>query len=718
MDEVWGFERLSELRNRLIALRRSHVPTLACYLSKDGMGFCHQMASPEEASLASTATCVTSLVRAGVWNDFSLSTNTQAVAQTMLDKKNSAQLDDYNPFSISFIAEAVLDLLEAQRIDKAESAQVGTAKAQMKKVKKTLAPMLAGYLRDGYGSEKSKRPGSIGISPYPPSAYLTQLTFRVVQRCGLVTPEIAAAVRTWAREEINRQIALITARSRNADPLQLAYSIILAVTTVKEALNSPEDKEILSHALALFFDQQRDNGTWPPSRPMFHYKSVGSAYCFDYEVLAQLLLCVPLRDELLRYIPKLNRSVANLTNTFFDLEPTDPEKKIAWASGHHPQIEGPESWSTASVYDFAHALDRLVAEAIRRTIFSELKVIYPGPPASAKIPPKTGFEGFAEKFLDADLRLSSGKPLGLRGALAQRFVFPIAREAERVGKGGQLSDTTPMSAIFYGPPGTSKTQLAKIIAGYLNWPLLSVDPSYVVQEGLDKVQAMANRLFEMLIASEQVVVLLDEFDEMGRDRSGNDNLLSRFITTAMLPKLAAINKERKIVFLLATNYLRNFDAAFRRGGRFDMQLQIMPPNLSAKLNADQKAFPKWSSVLKNALVVAGESPPYAKRGFVPEEDALTLAEKIEELTFLETQKLVSELEHLTIKADIIAAIERAWDVSTLKKNNDGGRNKHEAVTEGEHPSDASPGQSQIEPAHPKRWRDTSNEESKEITLPP
>ena len=74
-------------------------------------------------------------------------------------------------------------------------------------------------------------------------------------------------------------------------------------------------------------------------------------------------------------------------------------------------------------------------------------------------------------------------------------------------------------------------------------------------------------------------------------------MLSRFITTAMLPKLAAINKERKIVFLLATNFISGFDAAFRRGGRFDMLLQVMPPNLAAKLSADPEKFPEWAATL-------------------------------------------------------------------------------------------------------------------------
>jgi len=425
------------------------------------------------------------------------------------------------------------------------------------------------------------------------------------------------------------------------------------VQTANDEKTSPEDKEIFAHALGVFFAQQLADGSWPLSRPMFHYQLVGNAYSFDYELLTQLLLCEPFRDDLLRYLPNLEIAVNVATRTSFDLRPEQPGTHLAWASGHHPQLEGPESWSTASVYHFAHSLDRVVAEGIRRALFSELGLVYPGPPTGpVNAPPDVGVGTFAQDFLDADVPLQDG-PASLREILARRFVFRIARQADRVRRGGRLSKDTPMSAILYGPPGTSKTQLAKIVSKYLGWPLVSVDPSYLVQEGLDRVQAMANRLFSMLATVEEVVVLLDEFDEMGRTRAGNDNLLSRFITTAMLPKLAAINDERKIVFLLATNYVRGFDAAFSRGGRFDMRLPIMPPNLNAKLH-----HAEWQATLTDALAALTEHVHKAKA-----------ERELGRLTYLETVELVKALMPLTDPTAIADAIARAATFGTMNQPN-------------------------------------------------
>ena len=80
---------------------------------------------------------------------------------------------------------------------------------------------------------------------------------------------------------------------------------------------------------------------------------------------------------------------------------------------------------------------------------------------------------------------------------------------------------------------------------------------------------------------------------MVRNRALSDELLSRFLTTAMLPKLARINKERRILFVVATNYIHSFDVAISRAGRFDLVLQMMPPLVSEKMKKWPKELVNW-----------------------------------------------------------------------------------------------------------------------------
>lgn len=65
----------------------------------------------------------------------------------------------------------------------------------------------------------------------------------------------------------------------------------------------------------------------------------------------------------------------------------------------------------------------------------------------------------------------------------------------------------------------------------------------------------------------------------------------------MLPKLARINKERRILFVVATNYIHSFDVAISRAGQFDLVLQMMPPLVSEKM----KKWPKELVVLKSIV---------------------------------------------------------------------------------------------------------------------
>jgi hypothetical protein len=654
MADSLQIEELEKLREYLATISQKHVATMGHYASKDGRGFWHQPSKREHASLSSTATCVSSLVRAGQWNIKEQPWgSSETVAERLLRKPwESAGLKRNNPFGLSFIAEGVLDLISAGAYPGSENHEAV--------VRNEIAPLLLRAVTSRTGPFAVA--GAVSIAPYPPSAYLTQLAFRVLNRCYAKDDprliNVTKLVRVWSLSEINRQIALITTESRIADPLQLAYAIILANSTSADEQTSPEGKALVTAAIRIFFDHQHRDGTWRSSQPLFHYPEVGNAQCFEYELLTQLLICEPVQDEVLKYLPKLRTSALQLGQTAFELEGAIGSDKVGWASGHHPQIEGPESWSTACVYDFAHVFSRTVAEAVRRALFAELKSVYHTP--------KRGFapspDKFAADFLDANLKVN-GEYRSLKETLRDYFVHPIEADKIKVANGGRLRSTTPMSAILFGPPGTSKTQLAKLISQHLGCPRLNVDPSYLVQDGMDHLYSRANKLFSMLAMAEQIVVLLDEFDEMGRDRSGNQDILSRLITTSMLPKLAAINDERKIVFLLATNYVSKFDTAFSRGGRFDMVIQIMPPTLDAKL-----ARPGWHDTLESALnSLTGKRLLDEGRSVIGD------------LTFLETEQLVARLQRGV--DDVSREITDAGQRGTMARKTDGKSLKEQCVDE-------------------------------------
>jgi hypothetical protein len=91
----------------------------------------------------------------------------------------------------------VLDLIQAD--------DYPTLQEHKEIINSQIAPILLDELLNA--KEPFSVAGSVSIKPYPPSAYLTQLAFRVLTRCVFEATrleELSLAVKYWARSEIHR----------------------------------------------------------------------------------------------------------------------------------------------------------------------------------------------------------------------------------------------------------------------------------------------------------------------------------------------------------------------------------------------------------------------------------------------------------------------------------------------------------------------------------
>jgi ATPase family associated with various cellular activities (AAA) len=558
-----NFPRLEALRRSVGELRSAHVSSLKQYHDQSSNGFARKH-DDIKLSLASSATCVASLISTGNWYTKECAAwrarDKDLVNSLLSAPLKSAELKN-TPFTIAFVLE-VLTLLFKSGACGGGAELTADQKQKLDAWERKLKQALL----------KKEHPGAVKIREYPPTAYVTQLVVRVLDLRNALDPKPRRDAQMWSVAEINRQIALFANQDKTADVYSLAYATILLARLSSPLESTPEEVAIERAAIKLLFEKQLPDGSWPPGRPLFHYPGAGNAYCYEYEMLVQLLSTETLQPMLLDYLEKLGEAAYSLKSKAFRFAPG----ALAWASGHHPSTKGPESWSTASVFHFLYSLDRLIAESIRAAVFQHLDQEYLIP----KDPDLTG-PIFPDSYLDSMVEVAD-RSESLKDLLGQ-IVIDVATNASVVKSGRALPEGTAMSVIFFGPPGTSKTDVTRRISEVLGWPRLTVDPSHLVKYGMDRVQAEANRLFSMLAAAERIVVLLDEFDEMVRERGAHGTeALSRFLTTAMLPKLTLINERRRILFLLATNHIEQFDFAISRLGRFDRIIQIMPPTAAAK----------------------------------------------------------------------------------------------------------------------------------------
>jgi len=609
------FRKLECLRLFCRQIQQDQVASLKYFEYE--VGYQHYRGK-DKISVSSSATCVLSLVATDSWK--AGRAQTKALLHYLISKETSAGLPKKNPFTIAWILEAVTTLE-----DHSEPLVPGDRD-------------LVGKMEKMLQKEIKAGSGGVKIKSYPPSAYLTQLVVRALRRRKMLTDELQKLVNKWAWAELTRQLALIQAKSKTADAFAVAYLLMLVPAVTPSSKTDPEQTSIQRAALKTFFDCQRDDGTWPLSRPLFHYEKFGNAHCYEYEMLTQLLQQRELQDLLLDYLPNLGSAAESVSKSVYRVE----DGVQAWTSGHHPQLEDPESWATASVYHFVYSLDRLLAEAVRREVFRYLESTLPIPSV------KGGTEAdFAKDFLDSTVEVR-GTQRSLRSYLWEEFVKPLADECDGIAKGRIFNKRTPRSAIFFGPPGTSKTDLSSHIAKFLGWPLLAIDPSLLLRNGMDGIQAEANTIFRMLEETERVVVLFDEFDELVRERGSlKAEPFSRLLTTAMLPKLTNIRKRGTLVFIIATNNIGEFDLAIRRLGRFDRIVQIMPPTFDAKMTKKD-----WA--LEEKLGALGVSV---------KDD---IKQKIDDLTYGECEEFAADLVRAADGQEVVTTLNNRWNDCTLQ----------------------------------------------------
>ncbi len=437
--------------------------------------------------MSSSATIILSLVANNAWQ--SKIGETKRLLRYLLSRNESAGLRPNNPFTNAWILEALTAIEQVYPDVLNQSDRNAVARKEAK---------LLSLLTDK----------GVRIEPYPASAYLTQLVMRALRNRGKLDDEMAKGVNQWAWAELTKQLALIQAESKAQDSFAVAYLLIIVSTLTPTSKISPEQASIQRIALKTFFSCQLKDGTWPLSRPLFHYPAIGNAHCFEYEMLVQLFQIEDLADLLLDYLDEIALTAEAAVNAAYRFGPGI----LAWSSGHHPQVGEPESWATASVYHFFYSLDRLLVRWIRRELYRYLELPIPTPG-----PRQTGENHFAPGVVDSSVTVKS-ETRSLKEFLWKEFVEPISTEVALIEKGGSFGPRTPRSAIFFGPPGTSKTDLSIKVAAFLGWSYLSVDPSMLLRNGMEGIQAEANMIFRMLNQTDSIVVLFDEFDELVRER--------------------------------------------------------------------------------------------------------------------------------------------------------------------------------------------------------
>lgn len=149
------------------------------------------------------------------------------------------------------------------------------------------------------------------------------------------------------------------------------------------------------------------------------------------------------------------------------------------------------------------------------------------------------------------------------------LLLPNIIEEDIIGITRAIANKSGLSKfLFYGEPGSGKTESAYQIARLLNRDILSVDFEQLVDSRLGETAKNVSMLFDEInhIAFNKTIVIFDEIDSIVLDRINKNDLreMGR-VTSLFLKELDKLNDN--IIIIATTNLFQNFDKALIR--RFD-----------------------------------------------------------------------------------------------------------------------------------------------------
>uniref|UniRef100_A0A8C5TTB0 Spermatogenesis associated 5 n=1 Tax=Malurus cyaneus samueli TaxID=2593467 RepID=A0A8C5TTB0_9PASS len=153
----------------------------------------------------------------------------------------------------------------------------------------------------------------------------------------------------------------------------------------------------------------------------------------------------------------------------------------------------------------------------------------------------------------------------------------------------------PRGVLFYGPPGTGKTMIAKAIANEVGAHVTVINGPEIISKFYGESESRLRQIFAEASVRRPSIIFIDELDALCPKREGAQNEVEKRIVASLLTLMDGIGSEGsegQLLVLGATNRPHALDAALRRPGRFDKEIEIGIPNAQDRLDILQKLLKK------------------------------------------------------------------------------------------------------------------------------
>ncbi|CAK9299009.1 unnamed protein product [Gordionus sp. m RMFG-2023] len=137
--------------------------------------------------------------------------------------------------------------------------------------------------------------------------------------------------------------------------------------------------------------------------------------------------------------------------------------------------------------------------------------------------------------------------------------------------------------LLHGPPGCSKTMIAKALATQSGLNFFSVKGPELFSKYVGDSEKMLRKIFSKAKTVSPSIIFFDEIDAIAVERSNDKNShVGDRVLTQLLTEMDGIEKMENVFVLAATNRIDKIDKALLRPGRLGKIIYVPLPDLSSR----------------------------------------------------------------------------------------------------------------------------------------
>lgn len=140
----------------------------------------------------------------------------------------------------------------------------------------------------------------------------------------------------------------------------------------------------------------------------------------------------------------------------------------------------------------------------------------------------------------------------------------------------------PAGIMLYGPPGCSKTMIAKALATESGLNFIAIKGPELFSKYVGDTEKAIREIFHKARLSSPSIIFFDEIDAMASQRGSDETSVGDRALCQLLNEMDGVESRAQVIVVAATNRLDIIDSALLRPGRFDRLIYVPLPGIKAR----------------------------------------------------------------------------------------------------------------------------------------